>query len=102
MGLLTNIKLGLLLKVKTKLIHVIDYTKTSSHVIKNDSIRVLFAIVAVIRMHMHQLDIRTTYLNNDVTTYIYMHQPEGFIDPKNPSYVYLLLKSLYGLKQSWL
>ena len=29
-----------------------------------------------------------------------MHQPEGFVNPKHPSYVCSLLKSLYGLKQS--
>lgn len=51
-------------------------------------------------MHMRQSDIGTTYLNGDLTTKIYMHQPEGFVNSKLPTYVCLLLKSLYGLKQS--
>lgn len=29
-----------------------------------------------------------------------MEQPPGFLDSQNPNYVYLLKKSLYGLKQS--
>ena len=81
-------------------VHGIDYEETFSPVIKHDSVRVLFAIASVLRMHMRQFDIGTAYLNSDLTTRIYMHQPEGFINSKHPSHVCLLLKSLYGLKQS--
>ena len=49
---------------------------------------------------MRQFDIGTAYLNSDLTTRIYMHQPEGFVNPHHPDYVCSLLKSLYGLKQS--
>ena len=79
----------------------IDYTETFSPVIKHDSVRVIFAIALVLRMHMRQFDIGTAYLNSDLTTRIYMHQPEGFVNHKTPFYVCLLLKSLHGLKQSW-
>jgi hypothetical protein len=81
-------------------VHGVDYTETFSPVIKHDSIRVLFAIAAILRMHMKQFDIGTAYLNSDLTTRIYMHQPEGFVHSQLPSHVCLLLKSLYGLKQS--
>jgi hypothetical protein len=49
------------------------------------SIWVLFAIVVVLRMHMRQFDIGIAYLNIDLTTRIYMHQPEGFVNPKAPT-----------------
>jgi hypothetical protein len=81
-------------------VHGVDYDETFSPVIKHDSVRVLFAIAAVLRMHMRQFDIGTAYLNSDLTTRIYMHQPEGFVNSLTPDYVCLLLKSLYGLKQS--
>ena len=81
-------------------VHGLDYDETFSPVIKHDSVRVLFAIAAVLRMKMRQFDIGTAYLNSDLTTKIYMQQPEGFIHPKHPSHVCALLKSLYGLKQS--
>ena len=81
-------------------VHGIDYEETFSPVIKHDSVRVLFAIAAILKMHMRQFDIGTACLNSDLTTRIYMQQPEGFINPKHPFYVCSLLKSLYGLKQS--
>ncbi|GJR22335.1 retrovirus-related pol polyprotein from transposon TNT 1-94 [Tanacetum coccineum] len=30
---------------------------------------------------------------------VYVSQPDGFVDPDNPNYVYKLKKDLYGLKQ---
>lgn len=81
-------------------VHGIDYTETFSPVIKHDSVRVIFAVAAVLRMHLQQFDIGTAYLNNDLTTRIYMHQPEGFVNLKYPSHVCSLLKSLYRSKQS--
>lgn len=55
-------------------VYGIDYNETSSPVIKHDSIRVLFAIAAVMRMHKRQFDISNAYLNNNFTTRIYMRQ----------------------------
>lgn len=78
----------------------IGYTEIFSSVIKHDSIRVIFAIVVVLCMHMKQFDIGTGYLKCDLTTVIYMGQPEGFISKTFPSQVCQLLKSLCGLKQS--
>ncbi|GJS82027.1 retrovirus-related pol polyprotein from transposon TNT 1-94 [Tanacetum coccineum] len=31
---------------------------------------------------------------------VYVSQPDGFVDPKNPNHVYKLKKALYGLKQA--
>ncbi|GKG52794.1 retrovirus-related pol polyprotein from transposon TNT 1-94, partial [Tanacetum coccineum] len=31
---------------------------------------------------------------------VYVSQPEGFVDPDHPLYVYCLKKALYGLKQA--
>nr|GEZ68431.1 uncharacterized mitochondrial protein AtMg00810-like [Tanacetum cinerariifolium]GEZ68742.1 uncharacterized mitochondrial protein AtMg00810-like [Tanacetum cinerariifolium] len=31
---------------------------------------------------------------------VYVSQPEGFVDPYHPTYVYRLKKALYGLKQA--
>src|SRR5260370_15021925 len=47
---------------------------------------------------IQQMDIKGAYLNGYLKETVYMHQPEGFDDGTNR--VCLLVKTLYGLKQS--
>ena len=51
---------------------------------------------------LHQMDIKTAYLNAPIDCEIFMEQPEGFEVPSNCDEVLIckLNKSLYGLKQS--
>ena len=49
---------------------------------------------------IHQLDVKSAYLNGTIDINIYMTQPEGFVDSSQPDYVCKLKRSLYGLKQS--
>ena len=51
---------------------------------------------------VHQLDVKTAYLNAPIDCEIYMQQPEGFEEHSNnnETLVWKLNKSLYGLKQS--
>jgi len=51
---------------------------------------------------VHQMDVKTAYLNAPIDCELYVDQPEGF-EIKSPSgdkLVYRLNKSLYGLKQN--
>jgi len=50
--------------------------------------------------HVRYLDVKSAYLNGDLSEEIYMEQPEGFIEPRQQHKVLRLRKSLYGLKQS--
>nr|GEX50453.1 retrovirus-related Pol polyprotein from transposon TNT 1-94 [Tanacetum cinerariifolium] len=45
------------------------------------------------------MDIKTTFLNGHLRRDVYVSQPDGFVDPKNPNHAYKLKKALYGLKQ---
>ena len=42
----------------------------------------------------------SAFTQGNIDALLYLEQPEGFIDPKYPNYVYKLNKALYGLKQS--
>ena len=56
------------------------------------------ALVAHYDLELHQMDVKTTFLNGDIDETIYIVQPENFVlgDPKNM--VCKLTKSIYGLK----
>ncbi|KAJ9535097.1 hypothetical protein OSB04_un001824 [Centaurea solstitialis] len=80
--------------------HGIDYDETFSPVAMLKSIRNLMAISAYFNYEIWQMDVKTAFLNGKLTEDVYMEQPEGFEDPKNPNKVCKLLKSIYGLKQA--
>jgi hypothetical protein len=76
----------------------IDYNEIFSPFVKHCSIRILMAIVNQFNLELEQMDVKTAFLHGDLEETIYMEQPNGFVE--NKSKVYLLKKSLYGLKQS--
>ena len=78
----------------------IDFFDIFSPVTKITSIRLLIAIAAIYNLMIHQMDVKTAFLNGDLEEEIYMDQPEGFVLPGNEHKVCKLLKSLYGLKQA--
>src|SRR5665213_1463715 len=68
-------------------------------VAKFTSIRALIAISASHDLEMHQMDVKTVFLNGDLNKKIYMMVPEG-IDHDVSSTMCRLNRMLYGLKQS--
>lgn len=67
---------------------------------KTTSLRLLLALAALHDYHIHQMDVITTFLHATLKETIYIDQPEGYIQHGHENKVCLLLKSLYGLKQS--
>ncbi|KAG9458307.1 hypothetical protein H6P81_002815 [Aristolochia fimbriata] len=78
----------------------IDYKETYSPVSAFTSIRVLLAIVAYLDLELHQMDVKTAFLNGDLEEEIYMHQPERLAVKDQGDKVCRLAKAIYGLKQS--
>ena len=78
----------------------IDYDETFSPVAMLKSIRILLAIAAYYDYEIWQMDVKMAFLNGQLVEDVYMVQPEGFVDPKNPDKVCKLNKSIYGLKQA--
>lgn len=76
----------------------VDYTETFAPVSKFTSIRALLAFAAQEDLDIHQMDVKSAFLNGELTEEIYMKCPPGF----NPGagLVWRLWKSLYGLKQA--
>lgn len=75
-----------------------DFFDTHSPVARMKSIRLLLSIAAALNLEIHQIDFETAFLNAPVEEDIYMEQPDGF--NQDPSMVWKLNKSLYGLKQA--
>ena len=59
----------------------LDYFDTYSPVTRISSIRMLIAIAVIHNLEIHQMDVKTVFLNGDLDEEIYMEQPEGFIVP---------------------
>ena len=78
----------------------IDYDETFAPVAKFASIRILFSLAAKCNLSLHQMDVKTAFLNGLLDEDIYMTQPDGYIDEDRPDFVCQLKRSLYGLKQS--
>ena len=56
----------------------INYKDTFSPVSKKDSLRIIMALVAHFDLELHQMDVKTAFLNGNLDEDIYMEQLEGF------------------------
>nr|GEV61341.1 ATP phosphoribosyltransferase 1, chloroplastic [Tanacetum cinerariifolium] len=77
-----------------------DYFDTYSLVTRITSIRMVLVMAALRNLEVHQMDVKTEFLNGELKVEIYMNQPKGFIALGQESKVCRLVKSLYGLKQA--
>ncbi|RVW21180.1 Retrovirus-related Pol polyprotein from transposon TNT 1-94 [Vitis vinifera] len=55
----------------------IDYKETFSPVSSNDSFRIIMALVAHYVLELHQMDVKTAFLNGNIDETIYMVQQEN-------------------------
>ena len=78
----------------------IDYEETFSPVARYTSIRTIIALATSMGWKLHQMDVKTTFLNGEIEEEVYIEQPEGFVIHEQKSHVCKLKKALYGLKQA--
>nr|GFA28416.1 retrovirus-related Pol polyprotein from transposon TNT 1-94 [Tanacetum cinerariifolium] len=78
----------------------IDFEESFALVARIEAIRIFIANAASKNMTIYQIDVKISFLNSELQEEVYVSQPEGFIDPDHPTYVYRLKKVLYGLKQA--
>ncbi|GJQ94036.1 retrovirus-related pol polyprotein from transposon TNT 1-94 [Tanacetum coccineum] len=78
----------------------IDFEESFALVASIEAIRIFITNAANKNMTIYQMDVKTTFLNDELKEEVYVSQPEGFIEPDHPTHVYRLKKALYGLKQA--
>jgi hypothetical protein len=76
----------------------VDYNETFALVAKFTSIRCIVALATLEDMEVHQMDMKTAFLNGKLEEEIYMEQPQGFMHQGGEHLVCKLHKSLYCLK----
>lgn len=78
----------------------INYKKTFFSISSKDSFRIIMALVAHFNFELYHMDVKITFLDDDIDETIYKVQPENFVsgDPKNIACNFK--KSIYGLKQA--
>ncbi|GKB92895.1 zinc finger, CCHC-type containing protein [Tanacetum coccineum] len=79
---------------------MIDYFDAYAPVTRISTIRLLIAMASIHNLIIHQMDMKTAFLNGELEDKVYMNQPQGFIMPGNENKVCKLIKSLYGLKHA--
>jgi hypothetical protein len=65
------------------------------------SIRIIMTFIAHYDLELHQMDVKTTFLNGDLEEEVYMDQLEGFSFKGKEHMMCNLKKSISGLKQSF-
>ncbi|GKF88212.1 zinc finger, CCHC-type containing protein, partial [Tanacetum coccineum] len=61
----------------------INYFDTYAPVARMSTIRLLISITSIHNIIIHQMDVKTAFLNGELEEYVYMNQPLGFIFPGN-------------------
>jgi hypothetical protein len=78
----------------------IDYEETFAPVARYTSIRTIIALATKMKWKLHQMDVKTTFLNGVIEEEVYIEQPQGFEVEDRKTHVCRLKKALYGLKQT--
>jgi hypothetical protein len=78
----------------------INYEETFALVARLEAIRILLVFSVAKGFKLHQMDVKSAFLNGVLEEEVYVRQPSRFESEKYPHRVYKLRKALYGLKQT--
>eukprot|EP00253_Pinus_taeda_P008453 PITA_08453 len=78
----------------------IYFDDTFAPVAKLNTIRMLICLATKHKWKLHELDVKSAFLNEELKEEIYLVQPPGFVKKGQEHLVCKLHKALYGLKQA--
>ena len=78
----------------------VDFDEVFAPVARLDSVRALAAVAAHEGWELHHLDVKSAFLNGELTEEVYVAQPPGFSIAGRERQVLRLHKALYGLRQA--
>ena len=80
--------------------HGIDHFDTYAAVTRTTTIKLMIVLASIHNLVIHQMDVKTAFLYEELDKEVHMKQPEGFVLKGHENKVCKLVKSLYGLKQA--
>jgi hypothetical protein len=75
----------------------IDYEETFAPIARYTPIRTIIALASALGWRLHQMDVKTSFLNGEIEEEVYIKQPDSFVIHGKESHVCKLKKALYGL-----
>lgn len=75
----------------------VDVVETFALVIKPASVKLILIFAITWGWELRQYDVSNTVLHGVLKEEVYMRQPLGYKDPDQPTVVYKILRSIYGL-----
>ena len=78
----------------------IDYEETFAPVARYTSIRIVLSLASKKKWKLHQMNVKTNFLNGLIEEEVYSEQLQGFETEDREACVCKLKKALYGIKQA--
>ena len=78
----------------------INNEETFSLVARYTLIRAIMELASMMKWDLHQIDMKTAFLNGVIEEEVYIEQPQGFEVEDRHTHICKLKKALYGLKQA--
>ena len=77
-----------------------DFDEVFAPVARMETVRLLLALAAQKGWQVHHMDVKSAFLNGDLSEEVYVQQPPGFVVENGSGKVLKLKKALYGLRQA--
>jgi hypothetical protein len=78
----------------------IDYEETFAPIARYTSIQTIISLAASMCWRLHQMDMKTVFLNGEIEEEVHIEQLDGFLIHEKESHVCRLKNTMYGLKQA--